>query len=513
MIRGRRPLPLATPNTAQRRIAWLLRCLRVYSTSPEVRNTNDFSRRLHGVRGRAVTAETINKLESGHLLITGNTCEAYERTLDLTEHELLDTYIYAHRVEDETPAWTRIGGGNGITSHDVDLLAKVTAGDPLTSYEWLEVADCYAENRTVLGESQRLRSVLFPRLVDAACSSYERDFRLIREAMIRVGPSLVGEVVEAVARDPIHAFNALESFGWMQGEPVTVAAAQLAAKAEDGVVAQTAFETLARVLGRSSIAEVDPSLSSDIGEFGIRMLLDVDEAYTAREEALRIVALLKPNVSPRKRNMLRDLSPDLAQLRLRGTQLTPRVLSEAFSMRLAQIRATVETEDLPLVPPGLQSLIGDAVFGDTRTHRLTQGVLLSACGLTGPVSNALGRILIEQVEPEDYGVQRSLLRLMTKIGSPESDRHFYRFATSRIAEDNTRLTVAWALGGSRGAEDSLALAHLLQTASGPICKRVVVNSALRRGFVDVLEIAANDPSASVSREARKALISLQPRVS
>ena len=159
---------------------------------------------------------------------------------------------------------------------------------------------------------------------------------------------------------------------------------------------------------------------------------------------------------------------------------------------------------MPSEVPGLAGLLGVALFSGERVERLGTGAALGALPFAAAVSVALGRALVDDVDACDYGIQRSFLRLLTKIGHPEGHAFFSAFASGQPADEGARLAVAWALGTGSGNDDEAHLAQLASTSTA-VTRRVVTLAAQRRGFWPLVERLSIDSDPQVSGEARRAL--------
>ena len=167
----------------------------------------------------------------------------------------------------------------------------------------------------------------------------------------------------------------------------------------------------------------------------------------------------------------------------------------------AQLRATSDSSArLPEEVPGLRRLLVEGATGNLRTNRLSVAILFSASPLASSLAHGLGSVLVDVVQDQDYGLQRSLVRLLTKLQTPAADPYFARFAP-RANDDNTRLTVAWALGDTNGKDDEAALHQLYEASRQPITRRVVATSAARRHFSAIVETATHDRDPLVAFEA------------
>ena len=502
--RGRRLLPSARPGTAAERFAWLVRAIRAYHGDADLTDTARFTARLNDHLRVPLREGTVGKLENGQVEFTFERCAAYERVLGLTEDSLLDAYIYQFRSAGLTPKADPHGP---VTAHDLELVVRIAQQNPLTPREWLEAASFLAGHRELFPAGPALDVFMFG-LLEATRDAFEHDLRLLREALIVVGTPAVPYIVELVDTEPIRYFNNIEVLGYLDDRTALDALAALGRNLDDSVLAQTTLEALQRIVHRTSLTLPDlAEPGRAIQRYCAEVLSDPDSAYTAREEALGLLSLPHAEVPRRRRATLVELRDDLNQLRIR-----PR-----FSTRDDIVRAVFDQNrdllkesgtlpgGMPAAVPGLETILSHSLFGHTRIDRLNGAVLLSSFPFAGVLSRALGDVLLNRVHPQDYGLQRAMLRLMTKAGNGQASGYFTTFAMGGIVDDNTRLTVAWALGGGNKANDETALRHLYQVSSTSVTKRVIVNSAARRGFRSLLELAAAARDSRVAAEARRAL--------
>jgi hypothetical protein len=503
---GRRLLPPENPVTAAQRFGWLVRTIRAYHDDAEIRNTERFTARLNDHLQIPLKPATVGKLENGQVDFTVERCVAYERVLGIPDDGLLDVYIYQFRSQGLSPKSLRPARAT-VTARDLELLVRIAAQERLAGREWLEAASFLAANRALFTSKVTLDSFMTG-LLGATRDAFERDWRLLREALILVGAPGIPYIVELASTEPMRFFNNIEVLGYLDHWDAMVSLVSLGRELDDSVLAQTLLEALRRRMRMWHLTFDDlPGTGRGIQSYCADLLSDPEEAYTAREEALGVLALPHAVVEPSRRARLAELRDDLDQLRVRPRCTTRQEVFGAVTdrVRLELEKAEAVPPGMPAQLPGLEAVLSASLFGATRIDRLSGAVLLSSFPFRTALSIALGEVLMERVDPQDYGLQRAMLRLMTKAGDSCANAYFTSFATTGIIDDNTRLTVAWALGGGGNLSDEAALAHLCGTSTTEVTKRVVVNSAARRGFIRLLTTAADSTASRVATEARKAL--------
>lgn len=494
------------PRSARQRFAWLLRTLRAYHSRPDVRNTEEFCRNLNRFLAIPLKPATLNRLENAELPYTVEKAQAYERALNLPTFYLADVYVYLMRREGRHIDWGA-GSRNPLEGKDYDLLYQVIRDGHLSADQWAYLAMRATAPHSRLMESVRFRDAICLGVLQALGTSYEREERLLLEALISLGDVAVPYILEYVRADPSRYFNAIEVLGFIQTNNAWNGLINLADGILDGVSGQTLLKPIRRRIS------CDPTLLTQLAErapgiapYCIETLLNMNEAFTTREEALALLNSANLYVDPKARRLLNDYREDLQQLRLRPVGLGTRDLLHQLINHFREVSAfsNVVALGLPEVVPGLSDLLGYAVFYPERMQRQALASTLAPLGAGPQLTQALGMTLLRSLDARDYGVQRSIIRLMTKMGHNEAHRFFSQFAETRIQDQGVRLSITWALGCGSLAGDDVRLQALAEDAS-PTTRRVIVIAAERRGYRAVLESRTADPDPSVASEASKAL--------
>ncbi len=481
-----------------------MRALRSYHPRPEIRDTLLFSTELANYLGAPLKPATINRLENGDLAFDIRRVLAYEQALQVEPTSLVDVYIYLMRLDGHAP---RTQAHDLVTEAQYhDLLFKLAHGDELYPMDWLRLTWSISARGSSLLESPRYRAVLFDRLIQQYGDSFERDERLLREALIILGDAAVPSILESARSAPIRYFNSIEVLGFSRSETAWNGLTSLAAEISDPANVQTLIEPIRRQLraDRSRLASLMQH-APNLVPYCLAILVNPNEAYTSREEALLLVSRRDLQVSSHWKRRLGEYEPDLNQLRLK---LEGPSRQEVSSHLISSLQGLVGNTcasalGMPQVIPGLKDVLENSIFGQERVERLGLGVALSPLSISGDLSIALGRTLL-LIDSRDYGVQRSILRLMTKMAHPASHEFFTTFSKRRIVDDGTRLTTAWALGTGTCHEDERCL-RLLIAGATPMTRRVIALAAARRKFHVLLSELAKDPDTQVASEARAAL--------
>ena len=213
--RGRRPLPLERPRGGREQFAWLSRAIRTYLLEHEVRRTSSFTERINGHLHRPMQPESVNRLENAQLDFDIERVRAYERVLDVEVDHLIDIYIHLVRLDGIAPRWRADGPAGRSSPADFDLLHRVARDEPLPAGEWLTLSHAVGTRRTEVLDSSRFRDSFGHGLLAEFGRSFERDERLLREAIINAGDAVVPYVLEYARSAPITHFNAVEALGYM----------------------------------------------------------------------------------------------------------------------------------------------------------------------------------------------------------------------------------------------------------------------------------------------------------
>lgn len=511
-VKGRRALPIEDPRTSSQRYAWLIRAARSYHIEPDIRHSGKFAARLAPHLDRPLRPETINRMENAQLHFTIERIRAYEKALGQVPDSLLDAYIYLMRLEDMDPRWEQ-SPHHGLTSEDYDSLYRAFKQDPITPTMWLNLCHSITHRARELLDSPACRDALCSGLLEKFGLSFERDERLLRESLTILGKHAVPYIVEYAKAYPITHFNAIETLGLIKCEEAWAALVQLAVITNDSVQAQTLIEPLRRWIRREpekifELLESCPSLVP----YCVDIICQPTEAFTAREEALALLSTPVIRLPNKVQKNIADYREDLQQLRLIPTKNLPSNISGQIAKAACTI--LLESSDLPSTMPrlipGLASILDAGIFSPERVQRLGMAVVLAPLDFTSEIAVAMGKLLLHAVPASDYGVQRSLLRLMTKLDRPATHPYFSAFAKTKIADEGVRVCIAWALGMASSPDDEALLTQLC-TGSSVVARRVITLSAARRNFVAMLNNLAYDSSAVVSQEANRALRRIHPQ--
>jgi len=479
--RGRPIRPFPEPKTALARFAWLVRATRAYHPDADVRATRTFALKF-SAQGYALKAETLNKLERGHLPFNTGIVRAYEDALQLEPWSLVDGYLYSARLQNEAPTWPR-----SLVTTDWDQLNALARGETLTATELLQITAAETVGEATMINSAPWRAALVGAVLDKFAVSFEGDERLLREALILLDEHAIPEILHRAKQDPLRYFNAIEALGFSSSPMAWEALAELAQHEMDPIQAQTLIEPVRRWLGRDAslwpgLLESSPALASSCLAF----LFDPAQAFTAREEALALIRSAPLALTRRDLSRLDDVRTDLTQLQIRPVTHSRADLAKVVVRETS--RALEEAGGGAGSPhvDGLSSLVQTAVYDMERVGRLGAATVLSASPVREAVGQALG-YLLHHIDNDDYGTQRSIVRALTKARTTAGNKAMSRFASqSRVADEGLRLALAWALGLTNDPEDRDALAKFFE-AGTYVTKQVAMLSWSRRNFIGPIE--------------------------
>jgi hypothetical protein len=508
---GRKLLPMENPQRPMERFAWLVRTLRTYSDEPSVRSTQSFSSMLSSLSQESLQPETINKLENGKLNFTIERCLAYEKALGLAPYNLVDPYVWLCRENGTSPQSST--SPTSVGAHDIDLIVRVAQESRLDPVEWIRLARVYAHRRDLFASS-RVRDCLFHGILRDYGATYERDQRLMREALITLGAEVVEYLSSYLNDAPMQYFNAIEVFGYIPHELSDSTLRLMQTMLDDRFVAPSILEAIARnmrLLGNQA-SIVNDRRYAQIHHFAIELLAEPNELYLPREAALGLLRQAPPiSVDSHWKRQLSSVRDDLRQLAVDPVAHRP---SEYLRATLERMQSALskdrQCEEMPSHVPGLASVLNVGVFNEDRLSRLGAGGLLTAWQYSDMLIDSLAEVM-RAVPREDYGTQRSFVRLITKIGGPRVGPQLRKLAWMPISDEGTRLSVAWALGVSNPAgaySDERALHHLWDAATSRAERRVLVATARRRRFYELLEHMQNVGDGIVRTEALKATRSI-----
>lgn len=485
---GRRPQALETPVTPLQRFAWLVRTNRLYHTDAAVRSVGTFTASLRTHSKKTLAVDSVNKLERGSLQFSVNLALAYEKALGLVPWTLADNYIYACRLEGVDPRWARAPQAD--SAPELDLLHRIAGGEVLQAYELLELCAGLRKRHPEFLASRRWFETISQAVLDLFGMSFERDERLLRECLILLGEQAVPFIRDYARASRIHHFNAIEALGFIESDSSWKALIGFASTERDPISTQTVLEPIRRWIRKDpSRAELLRVSAPDLPMQLASDLADTRHAFTAREEILALLGLSGSFRQSRLPHDLNEIRSDLQQLSLQF----PRDIRRDY---LSEIVSRIETSTpknrglrvkAPLQLPGLQKVLEEGIFGVERVSRLSVASLLAVLPNIEQVGQAIGVTLVRSSQAQDYGAQRSLVRLLTKSQSKAGILAISQFADRRIADEGLMLATAWALGMSSQDQDQASLQRLYASGSG-VTRQVARLSWERRKFTGDLTV-------------------------
>jgi len=388
----------------------------------------------------------------------------------------------------------------------------MSSGETLEPEDWLRLAYLYRNRPDLFIRSGRIKEMFFGELMQDIGSYFEADERMAMEALTVIGEDSIPYIQEYTQVQTMRYFNCAEVLGHVNSPRSWPALRQMAMGDHHPLVLTTMVRSIIDSVKNGGVSAED--LSSGAKELTSRlveMLKDPDEIYLVREEAIAFLRASKMPLSRRDRVALDDSKEDISQLLVRPVCLTRKDLTLAFSTEFRHVLSESNgvPPGCPIVVPGINHILYHGIFSEDRVERIAMGVLLAPWQLAGQVSEVLGKLLVTTVESKDYGLQRSLVRLITKIGHTSAWKYLSKFTSDLAADENTRYVAAWSLGGGVDPSDSSTLRTMYSKTSRPETRRVIITVAARRGFADVLQIACRDKDTSLAVEAGKELARLE----
>ena len=507
----RKLLPASNPQTAAERFAWIARALRASSPDAEVRRTQTFAQLLNSHLEEHLQPASINRLETGTLDFTIERCLAYEAVLKLPSLQLVDAYLWLFRHRGLTPKtnWSNL---REATSAEIDIMIKLAQGEPLSPLDWLHFAHLYRNRPDLINESGRLRELFFDGLVHDMGRYYERDQRILREALIIVGEDAIPAIMAAVEDEPIRFFNTTEALGFIPGPAAWEALLHLQQELPDVFAVPGILDSIVRKADLDCSAKFsERSTSGSIKSQCVELLDRADTLFIAREASLATVQRLRPNLTSLEGRRLASLRSDLQQLAVRPAGVgIEEIMAEVMRRHQRTVERERESYDLPLVLPGLDRIVADGLFARDRVERITNAVLLAPWIGVDALTDAVGSVACE-ISNVDYGTQRSLVRFVTKLGSKRAYKYFRDIASTPGVDFNTSISIAWALGAGVEDEDELTLDQMYASSESPEVRRAVCTGAMRRGRASLLMTMSRDRDGVVAREAMVGLGLLRAR--
>ncbi|WP_147290344.1 hypothetical protein [Lentzea flaviverrucosa] len=395
---------------------------------------------------------------------------------------------------------------------DLELIYRLGREEPIEAVEWLGLSFLYRSRPDLFANSARLRLALFEGVLRDLASTYEKDQRLMREALINIGDELAPLIVENVTADSVRYFTAVEALGHMHGQKSWEGLVALREHVQDNWAAQSILESVSRrVRNSKQLACADASSVRYLFEHAVKILGDPEELFYAREAAADFVRIPGFVIAGKQRAYLDASRQDLRQLVLRPSSFRPEdVIGDILRRFARSLNASRDAREIPLRVPGLSKILQKAIFSSNREERMALATLLAAWNLSPPAVQAAGEVLLS-IPSDEYGTSRSIVRCLTKIRSDEMYPYFNRLLQRPSLEENIRLCLAWALGLGRDPDDINSLTMLYRTTRSRATKRALSTAAFRRGAESLLEDISRDSDSSVSRGAMLALSDLLKR--
>ncbi|ROS22176.1 hypothetical protein EDF22_3682 [Rathayibacter sp. PhB127] len=472
---GRPITPLEQPRKPLDRFAWLIRALRASAEDPDIRSAEKFALQLNGHLTRSLTSASINKLERGtEMRFSVDKVRAYERVLGLDYLSLVDLFIFSSRVAGGKVEWQRETNADlEVRFHDG--LIALGAGETLPPSELLALA--VMANRD---HPEALRGRAGDHIAEAILDSYgisfERDERLLGEALIQLGGRVVPLIRERVTASPIQYFNAIESLAHINTPASWETLLGFANSDYDSIRTQTIVQPIRKWLTRRPELMLNDHRSlAKLQADALASVIDPNDAYTSREENLHLLRLLKTIKTNTQRHKESEVRLDIEQLEMKEVAHTRNDL-------LTHIDSS--TNNALSRTPGLRAIVEDSLYVTDRVERLSVGALLGLTTAFEPVLRVTAKTLLQD---PDAGVQRSIIRLMAKAGSADGLREISNnMHRQRPKDEGVRLAAAWALGMSDRLSDQETLETLRD--SGAATTRIVAEMSLRRrGFSRISE--------------------------
>lgn len=505
---GRKLLPLENPITGRERFAWLVRALRAFHDNPEVRETEKFSFSLDRFLEESLKPATLNRLENGDLDFSVERCIAYEKALGLEQDLLLSVYVYVLRRDGQAPRGRRLKIRE-VDAADLELIYRLGCGEPIKAVEWLDLSFLYRSRSDLFAHSVRLRGALFEGVLRDLASTYEKDQRLMREALINIGDELAPLIVECATEDSVRYFTAVEALGHMDGPKSWEGLIALREYVQDSWAAQSILESAGRrVRGFGQSSRPDSDSMKYLFQHSVKILGDPEELFYAREAAADFIRTPGFVITAKQRAFLDAYRQDLRQLMVTPSDFRAEdVVSDILRRFEVALKATRDTGEIPLRVPGLNKILHNGIFASNREERMVLATLLSAWNLSPLIAKAAGEVLIE-IPNNEYGTSRSMVRFLTKIRSDEMYPYFNQLLQEPNLEENIRLCLAWALGLGNDPNDVDSLAKIYRSTRNHATKRALSTAAFRRGAQGLLTEISHDANSSVSRGAILALSDL-----
>lgn len=489
---------------ATQKFAWLVRAIRGAHPDPSVHDTSSF--RSHFPLSTEIPAVgTINKLETGKLKFTIERCLAFEYALGLQRGTLVDVYCYTHRIHNEEPAGKILRIHEAGPEH-LRLLFRLGHNDRLTPLEWLELAALYHCRPDLLRSEPKLHESISTSFFRDLATSYERDERLMLEAATVFGVALLPSLSERIRSDPTGLFNVAEVLGHIPVPESVRTLDTLTPFFDDDFLATCVLEAAVR------LRQVDPALLVESKQleatgrqFAVDCLSSGEIGYMTQEEAIAYLAPHAHGLTLSEKRRLATRGEEIAQLMLRPRGCSVPEILDGIQRQF--MKSTVDDERCSalLAFRGLSGIVMQGLLSPSRRRRLAIGVLLSPWRGSGLVTEAVGRLLVNDLPMESYGIQRAAVRLITKLQG-ESRRQYLVAASKRsIIDDGLRCVLAWSLGPFDDDEAKETLSSLARVASLGNTKRAALVAAKRQVNVAVMATLAGDTDPTVATEARIAL--------
>lgn len=503
---GRKLLPSDNPITAGERFAWVVRAIRASSVDPDIRNTAVFTQKLNSHLSDQLQPASVNRLETGTMEFTLERCLAYESALGIRGNKLVDAYIWFLRHRGLAPK-THWAGLKEVSSSELELLIRLAQGERLEPLDWLHLAYLYKNRPDLIVGSRRLSSLFVEGMIQDMGKYYETAQRIMREPLIVAGDdNIIPVISEAVTQEPIRFFNVTEALGFINGSASWSTLSRLQTSSPDIFAAPGILDSIVRKARLDAHEELhNGAISDSIKAYCISVLDQTGALFIIRESGLAALRELGHLMKTSEIQRLRALGQDLRQLDIIPSVVSQREVVEDVLQRFRSIvESSRESDEIPLVLPGLRAIVHDALFSRDRVERISNAVLLTPWTGTHALVEAVGQS-VQHIPSADYGTRRSMVRFATKLGTPNLNLYLRRLVESGNHDISTKVSIAWALGAGSDGQDEDTLRRMYESTSSSEVKRAICTAAMRRGFKRLLTATSRDRDGIVARESIIAL--------
>lgn len=496
---GGEPVDRCLPLPADITVGWLLRMNRLHRLGEGRATTRQFAREMSAMAGSVVTFSAVSRWERAEAKPSANDVARYEELLDVETGQLVAVADLVHE-----------GISRNVSDRSISefqqLLECAVAGDPLSSVQWLTLANGLVRPVPTLMPNAAWRQVAKRLIHETAVSCgwrYWQRFKALEALCLhpeggRAIVAVVGDLLEQpdsqVLMDPAAVLAHVDS--------------KEALQTMFGRLRNPASENVLRAMlvawsVRAAATEIEPQLRRSVAALAADYLADRTMQMSTKAAAADLLATLR-SVGP---VALSRGTSNAIDYELRSTlDRRASVPDEVSRPVLKALQDTVydamavETEDDQLLEP----LLFQAVFSTNVDLRVRAGNVLGASPFGGPVAARIAQMLNGDPIVSADAVA-SLATALGKLGGAEHRQVLESVMQSSRSSPDAVIESAMALGHLPGTTPPTVWNSVLACRQGSdlIGRAVLYGAGMNRDDQFLIEASENRSFSSGLRHGAK----------